>query len=171
MKRIVACFLLLLTAFFLLSSCAREEKSCEELLMLGLEYGIDGYRNNGYIYLKEAEEGESLFFSEKKKKTVYGERFLEILEDVEDFAIYFSASTPYEIAVFKSATRNLNDGLVRMCYERADQKKVGLRFTEWEVASKSITVSVYRTYVFFIFTDSAERNEGVEAELRGALGG
>ena len=170
MRRFV-CALQLLVLVFLLCSCDSREKSCEELLTVGVEYGIENYRDNGYIYLKEADEDKIFFFSEKNKKTVYGERFLEIIDKTEDFAIYFSASTPYEIAVFKSASRNLNNELIKMFYERADEKKIGLRFTKWERASENIIISAYGKYVFFIFTDSEDRNEGVESELYRILKG
>ena len=164
MRRFV-CALTLLAFIFLLCSCDSREKSCEELLTVGVEYGIENYRDNGYVFLKKAEQGELFFFSEKNKKTVYGERFLEVVDKSEDFAIYFSASAPYEIAVFKSDSRNLNSELIKMLYERADEKKIALRFTEWERGGRDIKISAYGKYVLFIFTDSKERNEGVEQEL------
>ena len=90
---------------------------------------------------------------------------MEVVDKSEDFAIYFSASAPYEIAVFKSDSRNLNSELIKMLYERADEKKIALRFTEWERGSRDIKISAYGKYVLFIFTDSNERNEGVEQEI------
>ena len=162
--------LLIISVFILLSSCGGKSISCEELLFFSLDYGIDGYKNDGYVFLKSAEEGGAFFISEKTKKTMYGERFLDSLERCEDFAIYVSASSPYEIAIFKCYSRNDTDDIFRMCCERADELKVGLRYGSWEAASRDILISGYKNYVIFLFTDSAERNEdiaqGIEEMIR-----
>lgn len=160
----------LIIAFFLaFSSCARNEKSCEELLTVALEYGIENYGENGYFFFKSASAGESFFLSETKREKIYGARFVEALNGTADYAIYFAASAPYEIAIFKCHSRNDLDEIVKMCYERLDTKRVGLRFGRWESASREILVSVKGRYVFFIFTDCAERSYGVEEALIAAL--
>ena len=169
MKKIVKLIVLLLAACVFLCSCVNEKKSCEELLRVGLEYGIDAYYDNGCLFLKTAEEGEVFFFTQKAKKTMYGEKFLNALDATEDFAIYVSASSPYEMAVFKCYSRNDVDGILRMCYERADALKVGLRFGKWERASKDVLITAHKKYVVFIFTDSSERNQAVYGEIIAAL--
>ena len=159
--RFLKILVVLLAVTILFCSCKKENVSCEELLAYSLEYGIDGYKDNGSIFLKNAQEGESFFISDKLKKTTYGERFFEALERCEDYAVYVSASTPYEIAIFKCFSRNDTDDILRMCYERADELKVGLRFGKWDEASKNILICEYKNYVVFSFTDSAERNEDI----------
>ena len=166
LKIIIAVF----SVLFLLCSCSAESVSCEEVLTFALDYGIDGYKNNGYVFLKNAEEGDTFFITEKNKITMYGEGFLDSLERCEDFAIYVSASSPYEIAIFKCYSRNDTDDIFRMCCERADELKVGLRYGSWEQPSRDILISGYKNYVIFLFTDSAERNEdiaqGIEKMIR-----
>lgn len=165
MKKIIRIVTLLLALAFLLTSCKKEKKTCGELLSAGLEYGINGYANSGYIYLMDAEESSVLFISEKTRENMYGKRFLGVFSVLCDFAIYTSASSPYEIAVFKCYSKNDTDEILRMCYERADKLKVGLKYTEWESASKWISVSVYKKYIIFAFTDSAERSEGAAERI------
>ena len=152
-----------------LCSCQKESRSCEELLLSALEYGIDGYRNSGVVFLADAEENSAFYMSELQKNNAYGEKFKPAIDACEDFAIYFSASSPYEIAIFKCYSKNDAEDILRMCYERSDDKKVGLRFTEWEEASKHIEVLAYKRFVFFIFTDSQSRNYGVYEEIISAM--
>ncbi len=151
----------LLVIIFLFCSCQKESVSCENLLIFSLDYGIDGYEDNGSIFLKNACEGDAFFISDKIKETMYGERFKDALDGCEDYAIYVSASTPYEIAIFKCYSRNDTEDLFRMCYERADELKVGLRYGKWDEASKNILVCGYKNYVIFLFTDTADRNEDI----------
>lgn len=157
-KRII---FILLAVLLALCSCNSESVDCEELLIYSLDYGIDGYRDNGSIFLKSAEEGSAFFISEKTKKLIYGEGFFDYLEGCEDYAIYTAASNPYEIAIFKCFSRNDTNNILRMCYERADEIKVALRFGRWEGASKDILISECENYIIFLFTDSAQRNENV----------
>lgn len=157
---------LLLSLSILLCSCNASQVKCETLLLYALDYGIDGYKDNGNIFLKSAEEGDAFFISQKVKKTMYGERFFDCLEASEDYAIYVSASTPYEIAIFKCFSRNDIDNILRMCYERADELKVALRFGKWAQASKSILISEFKNYILFLFTESGERNENIAEELK-----
>lgn len=165
MKKIIRIVTLLLALVFLLTSCKKEKKTCGELLSAGLDYGINGYENSGYIYLKSADENSVLFMNEKMRIDMYGKKFAEVLSGLCDFAIYTSASSPYEIAVFECYSKNDTDEILRMCYERADKLKVGLKYTEWESASKWISVSVYKKYIIFAFTDSAERSEGAAERI------
>ena len=137
--------------------------------MFSIEYGIEGYANNGMVFLKNADEGDAFYISEKIKKTMYGERFVEDLDKTEDFAIYVSASNPYEIAIFKCYSRNDTEDILQMCYERADEIKVALRFGKWEEATKGILIRGYKNYVVFLFTDSADRNEDIAYNLENMI--
>ena len=166
MKRYACLSALILVIAMLLCSCKNEKKTCEELLLTGLDYGIDGYINNGYIFLKNADESSVFFMSQKTKSLIYGQKFIDILDATYDFAIYVSSSRPYEIAIFECYSQNDADEILRMCYERADELKIGLRFTEWESESKSIELQVYKNYVIFCFTDSRERNVGTINEIK-----
>ena len=158
MRRRIAIIVLLLAMLFL-SSCQREWLSCEELLVKGLEYGIEGYSQNGYVFLKNVDESSAFFMTDKMKSVMYGDKFRYELDATKDFAIYISASSPYEVAVFECYSKNDANEILRMCYERADEIKVGLRFSKWESQSKAIEVQTYKRYVIFAFTDSHERNE------------
>jgi hypothetical protein len=169
MKARIFIFITLLALFIFLSSCGKEKKTCEELLIAGLEYGISEYNNNGYIFLKNADEESTFYISPKDKVVMYGEKFQDDLTSTYDFAIYTSATSPYEIAIFECLSRNDADEILRMCYERADEIKVALRFTEWESRSSAIMVEVYKKYVIFSFTESQERNEGVIEAIKSCL--
>ena len=162
-------FFMLLAFLCLFCSCETKYLSCEELLVFSIEYGIEGYSDNGWMFLKSAEEGDAFFMSDKIKKTVYGERFFEALNKTKDFAVYVSASTPYEIAVFKCYSRNDTEDILRMCYERADELKVAMRYGKWENASKGILICCYKTYIVFLFTESQERNEEIAHNLENML--
>ena len=169
-KQLKICIaLMLLVANFLLCSCQKEKKPCEELLKSGLEYGIDGYTHNGYVFLKNADNSSVFFMSEKTKSIMYGEKFKNALDMTADFAIYVSASNRYEMAIFECYSKNDMDEILRMCYERADEIKVGLRFSEWENASRDISVEVYKKYVIFVFTESTDRNEGTIEAIKSCL--
>ena len=56
MKKHIQIFILLLALLLLFCSCQKEKKTCEELLRVGLEYGINGYADNGYVFLKNVEK-------------------------------------------------------------------------------------------------------------------
>ncbi|MBE6534485.1 MAG: hypothetical protein E7678_05925 [Ruminococcaceae bacterium] len=167
-KRIVGCVLLLALAF-LFTSCQKEKKTCEELLCAGLEYGVDNYSQNGYVFLKNVNEDSVFFMSQKTKKIMYGEKFESALNATKDFAIYVSASVPYEIAIFECYSKNDTADILRMCYERADEKKIGLRFGEWERASEKIEVQIYKKYVIFVFAESSEKNWGIINTVKALL--
>lgn len=136
---------------------------------MALEYAIDGYKSTGVLFLRDAEIGSTFYMSDAKIISVYGEKFKSAIASCEDFAIYFSSSEPYEIAVFKCLSRNDADEILKMCFERSDDKKVGLRFTGWEQASKAIIVSEYRNYVIFIFADSQLRSDGAYERIIEAI--
>ena len=165
MRKQIRFIIMLLAISLLFCSCKREDFTCGELLIEGLEYGIDGYSDNGYIFLKCDDASSIFFMSERMKNIVYGEKFIPILDATKDFAIYISASSPYEVAVFECYSKNDANEILKMCYERVDELKVGLRFTEWERASKYISIYVYKRYVIFAFTDSYERNDGTINEI------
>lgn len=169
MKKIINIIVLLLAATFLFCSCQKKSLSCEELLHIGLEYGIDSYFDSGYIFLKNDDKSSVFFMPLKTKETMYGQKFIDALEATKDFAIYVSSSSPYEMAIFECYSRNDTDILLQMCYERADVLKVGLRFSEWENASKLIDIQVYKNYVIFVFTDSESRNEGTIESIKALL--
>lgn len=169
MKKQMKIFALLLAFVFLLCSCQKENRSCEELLQICLEYGVDGYQSTGYVFLKSADESDVFYLSEKTKHSMYGEKFDGALERTKDFAIYVSASGRYEIAIFECYSRNDTDEILKMCYERADEIKIGLRFTEWQGIAEAIEIQVYKKHVIFALTDSAQRNEGVIDEVRACL--
>ena len=166
MKKYRALFLLLLVSLLVLSSCKNEKKSCEELLLIAAEYGIDNYGENGYLFLNSAEENSSFYFSRSKKISLYGERYLQCLDEIKDYACFLSSADPYEIAVFECFSRDQTDEIIKMCYERSDLLKVGLRYTKWETASKGITVFAYKKYVVLLFTESEEMNRAVEENLK-----
>ena len=170
MKKHVLIFILLLAALLLFCSCQKEKKTCEELLLVGLDYGIDGYADDGYIFLKNVDEASVFFMPEKTRTLMYGQKFSAALKATCDFAIYVSSSKPYEVAVFECYSQNDADEVLRMCYERADELKIGLRFTEWDIATKAIELQVYKNYVIFCFTDSNERNMRTIEEIRELLG-
>ena len=132
----------------------------------GLEYGIDGYADNGYIFLKNVDETSVFFMPSKKISSMYGERFQNAIDKTNDFAIYVSASTPYEIAIFECYSQNDIDLITRMCYERADEIKIALRYGEWISKSQAIEIEIYKKYVIFIFTDSLERNLATIEEIK-----
>ena len=100
---------------------------------------------------------------------MYGEKFKNALDMTADFAIYVSASNRYEMAIFECYSKNDMDEILRMCYERADEIKVGLKFSEWENASRDISVEVYKKYVIFVFTESHDINEGVIEAIKSCL--
>lgn len=151
---------LLLAILLLFCACQKENATCEELLLAGLEYGIEGYSENGYIFFKSAEKSSAFFMTEKTKNIMYGEKFCYELNAVKDFAIYISASSPYEVAVFECYSKNDANEILRMCYERTDEIKIGLKFSRWESQSKFIALQTHGRYVIFAFTDSYERNLG-----------
>lgn len=153
--------LILIISFCFFCSCQKESRSCEELLLSSLEYGIDGYGNSGVLFLKNVDKDSVFFMSDARIIGAYGKRFKASIDSCEDFAIYFSASDPYEIAIFKCYSKNDAEDILRMCYERSDEKKIGLRFTEWEEQSKFIEIGEYKSFVFFVFTDSQSRNEAI----------
>ena len=62
MKKTINTVALLLALIFILCSCQKQKKSCEELLRIGLEYGIDGYQDTGYVFLKSASKFTKVFF-------------------------------------------------------------------------------------------------------------
>ena len=169
MKKRISAFILLLAFLLIFCSCEKETRTCEELLLAGLEYGIDSYSNNGYIFLKNADEESAFFMSEDVKTIMYGKRFKDALNETCDFAIYISAKVPYEIAIFECYSSNDADEILQMCYERADEIKVGLRYSEWENATKAIEAVIYRKYVIFAFADSQTRNSGIIEEIKGLL--
>jgi hypothetical protein len=169
MRKSIRIFALLLVFVFLFCSCKTEKKTCEELLRVGLEYGINGYADNGYVFLKNVEKTSVFFMSEKTRSLMYGQKFDSVLEATKDFAIYVSASSPYEIAIFECYSKNDTDEILRMCYERADDKKIALRFGEFERASMEILVEVYKKYVIFVFTESSDQNEGTINEVKAFL--
>ena len=169
MKKRIRIFAVLFVFAFVFCSCEKEKKTCEELLLVGLDYGIDGYADNGYTFFKNADESSTFFMTENTKDSMYGMKFKSALDAACDFAIYVSASNPYEVAIFECYSKNDTDEILRMCYERADEKKIGLRFTEWETASKAIEITGYKNYVIFVFTDSGERNEEVSEEITALL--
>ena len=158
MRKQISIISLLLAMLLLFCSCKKEKATCEELVLEGLEYGIEGYSENGYIFLKSADESSAFFMTERTKRILYGERFSYELDAAKDFAIYISASSPYEVAVFECYSKNDANEILRMCYERTDEIKVGLRFSKWESQSKFIALQTYGRYVIFAFTDSYERN-------------
>ena len=159
MKKRIIGFLLLLVILFLFASCQKENMTCEELLSAGLDYGINGYENSGYIFLKTNDKSSAFFMTPKIKADMYGEKFIDALESTKDFAIYVSASVPYEIAIFECYSKNDIDAVLRMCYERADEIKIALKSAMWKEINNSIEIQVYKKYVIFAFTDSLERNE------------
>lgn len=158
---------LVIICALLLFSCGSKKKTvnCEELLIRGIEYCISGYRDNGYLFLKGSSKEDSFYMPESLKRTLYGERHLKALEECKDYAVYLSASTPYELAVFECYSRDGAEEILQMCYERADTLKVGLRFTEWERASKGIYVFLSKRRVFFLFCESFELSESAVEEL------
>ena len=166
MRKVIRIFVMLLVFVFLFCSCQTEKKTCEELLCAGLEYGIDRYADNGYIFLKNVDESSVFFMSDKKKSSMYGENFRSAIDKTKDFAIYISSSTPYEIAIFECYSQNDIDMIMRMCYERADEIKIELRFGEWACKSEAIKIEIYKKYVIFSFTDSAERNLATIEEVK-----
>lgn len=169
MKKYTRISVLLLAVIMLLCSCKAEKKTCEELLLAGLEYGIDGYRDNGYFYFKDADEGSTVFLTEKHKKLLYGEKFVDTISSLKDFAIYTSTMSPYEISIFECySSADVYDAM-NACYERADEIKVALRFGKWEEASKGILITTYRKYVILAFTDSPQRSEETVATIISAL--
>ena len=133
----------------------------------GLEYGIDKYSQNGYIFLKNADENSIFFMPKKTKDIMYSQKFESAIDSTKDFSIYVSASTPYEIAIFECYSRNDTDEILRMCYERADEKKIALRFREMERVE--IEIEVYKNYVIFVFTESSEKNVGTIDILKSLL--
>ncbi|MBO7303150.1 MAG: hypothetical protein J6U68_03075 [Clostridia bacterium] len=159
MKRYARISALLLVILMLFCSCKNEKKTCEEILVAGLEYGIDGYADSGYFYLKSADEGSAFFLTEKKMKLLYGERFFDTISSLKDFAIYTFATAPYEISIFECYSSADTYDALEACYERADELKVAMRFGKWEEASKGIAVAVYKKYVILAFTDSPQRSE------------
>lgn len=169
MKKRIRILALLLALIFLLFSCKKEKKTCEEILRAGLDYGIDGYQNTGYVFLKSADKSSVFFLPDKTKYSMYGEKFDGALEATKDFAIYVSASNRYEIAIFECYSRNDTDEILKMCYERADEIKIGLRFTEWENISKTIEVQAYGKYVIFVFIESAQRSEETIEKIKECL--
>ena len=162
-------FFMLLAFLSLFCSCQKSAVDCEELLSFSVGYGIEDYENNGTVFLKKAEEGDAFFISDKTKITMYGKRFFETLNETEDFAIYVSASSPYEIAIFKCYSRNDTEDVLQMCYERADELKVALRFGKWENATEGILIRGYKNYIVFLFTDSKERNENIAYNIENML--
>ena len=169
MRYLKRMFFILLAVLCCFCSCNDSDADCEELLTFCVKYGIENYQDNGTVFLKYAEEGDVFFASEKIKETMYGKRFLEDLEKTEDFAVYVSASAPYEIAVFKCYSKNDTEDVLQMCYERADELKVALRFGQWEEASRGILIRIYGRYVLFLFTDSADRNESIACDIENLL--
>lgn len=161
MKKIFKSFILLLAVVFLFTACQKKEVTCEELLISGLEYGINGYISNGYIFLKTDDKSSVFFMPDKTKSVMYSEKFIDALEATKDFAIYVSASVPYEIAIFECYSKNDIDTILRMCYERADEIKIALRSSDWNRQNAMIEIQAYKKYVISVFSDSTERNEGV----------
>ena len=148
-KQLKICIaLMLLVANFLLCSCQKEKKPCEELLKSGLEYGIDGYAHNGYVFLKNADNSSVFFMSEKTKSIMYGEKFKNALDMTADFAIYVSASNRYEMAIFE-------------CYSKNDMDENGeVIFSIDPDTSKKIKPGAF--YNFSMLVNSLHPNKMVE---------
>ena len=98
MKKQIRIIIMLLAISFLFCSCEKKNVTCEELLGVGLEYGIDGYSKNGYIFLSGDDSSSIFYMSEKMKEEIYGKKFISCLNSTKDFAIYISASSPIRTA-------------------------------------------------------------------------
>ena len=109
MKKRIRILAILFVFIFIFCSCEKEKKTCEELLLVGLDYGIDGYSDNGYMFFKNVDESSVFFMTENLKNNMYGMKFKSALDETCDFAIYVSASSPYEIAIFECYSRNDTD--------------------------------------------------------------
>ena len=162
MKKLLPVFLLLA---LLLSGCSSgKDINCETVLIKALAYTGGLSRENGRIFLLSAEEGSAEYFSDENKAILYGKKALEYsFEKIEDCAIFVSSSFPEEIAVFKCYSSSDTGEIASFCLSRADDIKVALRGTEWSAKAGRIRVSIYRRFVFFVFTEDPGR---IEEKLR-----
>ena len=91
---------------------------------------------------------------------MYGEDSKErYFSKIEDFAIFTSARTAGELAVFKCYSRSDTDCVLEMCLRRADEIKVALRGSEYEEKSRTIKVGVYGDIVAFYFVEQPRKAE------------
>ena len=141
MKRFVVLILTVCFIAVFLLSCAREQRSAEEVLssLMADNQGLPA----GEIYQKNAKEGENAYFSQSLCESMYGSRAAELLTVTEDFAIYMSsAAAPYEIAVFKCYSSTDAEKIAAVCMSRAEDLRVLLSKTEWRELCDSAKIKV-----------------------------
>lgn len=155
--------LLLLAQALALTSCADNDKPCEDILY---EICDDLKLPAGQTYLCGAEVGGEKYLSENTACTLYGEWAEELFGFAEDYALYISEfALPSEIAVFRCFSSKDAEGAERICLERADILNVLLRETNMSQKGGAVVISKGK-YVVMILTDDLKVGEGA---VRGAL--
>ena len=122
-----------------LTACGKQPVSAETLLLeLMAEYES---LPDGVIYRSGAEEGEAGYPSPELMESLYGANAAEVLELVEDYAIYLSSfAMPIELAVFRCYSATDAHQVEAMCLNRREALRVALRGTELEELSDSLQV-------------------------------
>lgn len=164
-KKALFCFMpLCLVCIF--CSCS-QNLSCSVMLAKTVVYSGEDSDGNGYFYFAEAQEGDIEYFSDELCALMYGDVAKErYFSKISDFAIFTSERTAGELAIFRCHSRSDTDEIVRMCLERADAIKVGLRGSEYEEKSSGIKVGVYGNVVAFYFVENVRR---AESKLKGLI--
>ena len=141
MKRLMLGVLILMLCV-LSCSCAKEGKSASLLL----EERLARIENlpQGEIYRSDAAEGEAGYFSERLRRTVYGERDAEhCFGLIEDYAIYLcSFAEPCELAVFRCYAASDADRVAEMCLSRIEYLRIVLAGTDFRARADRATVTV-----------------------------
>ncbi len=162
-KALLICMLAVVLCFC--SCTASKNINAEDLLCGMLLHCSENTEGNGYIlyFGRDADSDAENYLSEENRKLLYGDNFEEYFSKIEECAVFISARTPAELAVFKCYSSSYTREIEKMCLERADILKVALRNTKWEEKSKSISVQILcKKYVLLCFT---ENNKGAQDEL------
>ena len=147
MRKIWFCFLCL-ALLICAVACAREDRSCEDLLA---ELCRDKELAAGELYLYGRSEGEAGYLSPATAAALYGERAQDILSLCEDYAIYLAShGAPCEAAVFKCYSASDCDRVASALLERIDEIKIALKGTSLSIAYDGASVSIKGRYVLLL---------------------
>ena len=147
MKRYI-CILLLLS-LLLLPSCARNERSAEDIFFDVCEKLPP--LSFGKLYLSDRSAGDAAFMSPALFESLFG---ADVSPLVEEYAIYLSSfAFPCEVAIFKCFSPSETSLVERACLSRLDLLR--RYFKDTEHASTVDSAYVMKKGLFVIFIVSA----------------
>ena len=152
-------FIAVLIFVLLFCSCSyRNTATADELIGRLLAVCGEDYTDNGYMYFLGAEQGEVGYFSEENKVSLYGRRAYEhSFDKIESCAVYVSARTPSELAVFRCYSSSDTRDIALMCRDRVDMLKVALRGTEYEEKINAARIVEHGRYVVYAFVENPNK--------------